>query len=293
MATAVAGVDLIVLSVPGPGHEKYLSALKPHLPEGMNLYMNPGHSGGALHAVHLLGRQHHVAESNTLSYIARKTDEQTVYVSSSDKPVKVGVFPAHKADTVLTKIKKVFPHISPAKNVLETTFCNINAMFHPPGMLFNAGWIEFTKGNFKFYCEGITPGIGRVVDLLDIERRRIAKAYGLDLDSFCQTLYDAGSTSPVGRDANLAYIACQESDPNRFITAPPSLDNRYMHEDICSGLVPMSELGHACGIIPPLMDSLIVAAGALMNRNYRGEGVNIAKMGLRGMTSEEIVKYVS
>ena len=44
------------------------------------------------------------------------------------------------------------------------------------------------------------------------------------------------------------YMACQQSYANQFIQAPPSLDHRYMHEDIGSGLLPIAELGHLAGV---------------------------------------------
>ena len=46
--------------------------------------------------------------------------------------------------------------------MIETALGNMNAVFHPPGMIMNAGWIESTNGNFLFYREGITEAIGRV-----------------------------------------------------------------------------------------------------------------------------------
>lgn len=266
-----AQTDLLMMNVPGTGHEKYLKELKPHLRDDAILYMNPGHTGGALRAVKFLEKGF-IAEANTLSYISRKTSECGVYVSSSDKPVTVGVFPACAAKEVIEKLRQVYPHIVEAKNVLESSLCNINAMFHPPGMLLNAGWIEHTQGDFRFYYDGITPGVGRVIKELDEERLAVAKAFGLKLDNFCTVLYHAGSTTEKAALSGDPYIACQESEVNKFIRCPDTLDHRYMHEDICSGLVPISALGHLAGVKVPLNDAMICMAGALMGRDYFTEG---------------------
>ena len=48
MEEAVSGADLVVMNVPGTGHERYLNAMKPYLRGDTVLYMNPGHTGGAL-----------------------------------------------------------------------------------------------------------------------------------------------------------------------------------------------------------------------------------------------------
>ena len=52
MEEAVSGADLVVMNVPGTGHERYLNAMKPYLRGNTVLYMNPGHTGGALRAAH-------------------------------------------------------------------------------------------------------------------------------------------------------------------------------------------------------------------------------------------------
>ena len=87
--------------------------MKPYLRGDTVLYMNPGHTGGALRAAHILGRGR-IAEANTLSYIARKTSEASAHASSSDKPVTVGVFPAKDTEAVLEVIRKAYPMLSRA-----------------------------------------------------------------------------------------------------------------------------------------------------------------------------------
>ncbi len=291
LGCAVDGAELVIMNVPGTGHEKYLAELKKHLSRDTVLYMNPGHSGGALRAAGILGRGR-IAEANTLSYIARKTGENRVHVSSADKAVSVGVFPACETEAVMTVIRRVYPHVLTARDVLETTLSNINAMFHPPGVILNAGWIENTGGDFRFYFDGITPAIGNVIRKLDEERLAVASAYGLSLVNFCTALYNAGSTTAEAAAANDPYKACQESYANKFIRSPSSLDHRYMHEDIGSGLLPIAELGHLAGVSVPLTDALICAAEAMMDRNYHAEGVNLQKMGLAGRNVGQVMEYV-
>lgn len=291
MEEAVTGADLVMLNVPGTGHEYYLKVLKHYILPETVLYMNPGHTGGALRAARILGRGR-IAESNTLSYISRKISETKVHVSSSDKPVTVGVFPSNRTEEVLGIIRKVYPMVTAGKNVLESSLSNINAIFHPPGILLNAGWIEHTQGQFRFYYDGITPSIGRIIKRIDEERLAVAKAYGLSLEDFCTVLYHAGSTTKKAAESGDPYQACQESEANMFIMAPSQLDHRYMHEDICSGLLPIAELGRLAGVPTPVSEAHVCMAESLMGRNYCLEGVNLGKMGLRGMGIEETLKYV-
>ena len=51
-----------------------------------------------------------------------------------------------------------------AANVLETSLNNPNAMAHPVPALLNAGWIETTGGDFRFYTDGVSPSVARAMD---------------------------------------------------------------------------------------------------------------------------------
>ena len=59
----------------------------------------------------------------------------------------------------------VFPAgLAVAANVLETSLNNLNAMAHPLPALLNAGWIETTGGDFRFYNDGVSPSVARAMD---------------------------------------------------------------------------------------------------------------------------------
>jgi opine dehydrogenase len=100
--------------------------------------------------------------------------------------------------------------------------------------------------------------------------------------------YTTASAAAVGT----AFAALQESAPNRWITGPPSLDHRYLHEDVGWGLVPWSELGRSRGVAAPLMDALIALGGALTGRDYRTEGLTLERLGLAGRGPGELGAYL-
>lgn len=55
-------------------------------------------------------------------------------------------------------------------------------------------------------------------------------------------------------------------------------------------MVPIMELGKLAGIETPVMEGVIVLAGALLGRNFRAEGRSLKTLGLEGKTVEEIKK---
>jgi opine dehydrogenase len=297
VAEAVAGADLIMLTVPSVAHRTYAEALAPILVSGIPILVNPGHTGGGLHFVHELrqaGYQGDIrtGETVTLTYICRKTDPGTVDIFSYTKKLKFSVFPGKYADEMFAAIKPIFPEIVQSSSVLETGLTNINAVFHVPGMVMNAGWIEDTGGDFLFYREGITPAIGRMIKSVDDERLAVASALGVPSASFLENFHQAGLTTKEAMESGDISRACAESEPNKAIRSPPSLDHRYMHEDVGYGLVPFAAFGDLAGVETPTIDALIHVASAMMGLDFARDGLTLEKMGLAGLKAADLARFV-
>jgi opine dehydrogenase len=170
---------------------------------------------------------------------------------------------------------------------------NMNAVFHPPGMLMNAGWIEHTDGDFLFYREGITEAVGRVVSALDAERVAIARGLGVATRSFLETFHAAGLTTDAALASGSVARACRESAPNATLTSPPSLDHRYVHEDVGYGLVPMAAFARLAGVACPVIEAHIDLLSAAAGIDYRASGLTLAMMGLDGVALKDVLGYVT
>ena len=297
VAEAIHGADLVMLVVPSVAHEFYAAALAPHLTPGQLVFVNPGHTGGGLHFVHSLREAGYrdsvnTCEGVTLTYICRKTGPAEVDIFSMVKNLKFAAFPGKHADELFAAIKKLYPEIVLSSSVLETGLTNINAVFHTPGMLMNAGWIEDTGGDFLFYREGITPAVGRVTAEVDRERLAVAKALGVPSASFLENFYQAGLTTKEAADSGDISRACVESEPNKSIKSPPSLDHRYVHEDVGYGLVPFAAFGYLAGVETPTIDALIHLCSQLMEIPYAETGLTLDKMGLAGIGPADLDRFV-
>jgi opine dehydrogenase len=126
---------------------------------------------------------------------------------------------------------------------------------------------------------------------IDDERLRIAAAWGVEVEPLIDMLAKIGTTTEAARQSRSLRQAFLESAPNRYIKAPRSLDDRYMHEDIGFGLVPMLALGRLAGVVAPVMDSLVTVASTINAIDYHRDGLNAEKMGLEGMAKEEAQAY--
>ncbi len=56
---------------------------------------------------------------------------------------------------------------------------NCNPIIHPAVTLLNVALIERTHGDFIFYEEGVTTGVGRIIKAMDEERIEIGKKLGV------------------------------------------------------------------------------------------------------------------
>jgi opine dehydrogenase len=294
----VQGVDLIVIATPAVGHEYLAKGLANYVGDGQRILLNPGHTGGSLHFANLLRQlgckaQVQLCETVTLTYICRMPQPGRVEIYRRTTNLRCAALPGKHTEKLVREIQSVFPNVIAAANVLETGFSNINAIMHPAGMLGNAGWIEKTGGDFLYYREGITPSIGAWIDALDGERLEIVRALGLTPLRFVDIFHGAGLTTTEARDSGSAYQAIHESEPNFTIKSPPSLDHRYIKEDVGYGLVPMAEIGKLLGIETPVMDALITLASVALGIDFRVEGLTLEKMGLAGVAPADLQRILT
>jgi len=297
LARVVDGVDLIIVAAPAVAHEFLAQSLCPYLKDEQRVLLNPGHTGGSLHfstALRTGGCKAEIGlcETVTLTYICRMPAPARVEIYRRTARLRCAAFPARRTSELVKEIQDVFPDVVPAQNVLETGFSNINAIMHPAGMLGNAGWIEKTGGDFYYYREGITATIASWIEKVDEERLAIVKCLGLKPLRFVEIFYQAGLTSAEACASGSVYRAISESEPNRTIRSPKSLDHRYIKEDVGYGLVPMAEIGRLLGVRTPVIDALITLASVASGVDYRESGLTLAKMGLSGVRPHELTKIL-
>jgi len=294
---AVDGADLIMPVLPSIGLEDCATRLAPMMSPERIVFLNPGHTGGGLHFVAALraagySKPVQTCETVTLTHMCRMADASTVNVFSYGENLSFAAFPGRNGEHLYRVIAEIFPRIKRASSVLETAFMNINATFHPAGMLMNAGWIEHTQGNFLFYHEGMSESVARVAEAVDRERMAIARALNIPTVSFLEVFHQVGLTSKEGMDSGSIRAACLASAPNRTVKSPPSLRHRYIFEDVGFGLVPMTEFARLAGVSTPAMDALITLTNFALGIDLRETGLTLAKMGLANKKPAELARFV-
>lgn len=294
---AVSGADLVMTVVPTTALNSYAERLAPVLEDGQPVFINPGHTGGGLYFVAELRRNGYrgdvrTCEVSTLTYGCRIQEPGTVKVLRVVPRLPFAAFPGKHAEELHALVQELYPSVDLRRNVLETGFSNLNAVEHPPQALLNVGWLEQTQGDYYFYYEGTSPGVGRVIDAVDAERRAVARAMGVETKPFVQTFFEAGYTTAHALEVGTAYQALQESEPNRWVKGPKSLDHRYVHEDAGHGLVAWASWGDLVGVDTPTMDSLIHIGSVVNGRDYFRDGLTLERMGLGDVRGEELEAFL-
>jgi opine dehydrogenase len=293
-AEAFSGADCIMPVVPTFAHRTIAETCAPHSKDGQTIILNPGSTGGLLEFMKVFQEKGGAAkidwaETASLPYGARLVGPGVVNILLDTKAVFFAAFPATKTDEMLPQFKKMFPAALKFKNILDTALNNGNPVSHPTAAILNTGRIEFTKGNYLHYKEGITPSVARVMEDVDKERMAIIRAYGLTEMSTAERLVVLGYTHS-GKDL---YDQYQHSEVFAPMKAPADLHNRFITEDIAYGLVTWADLGDLAGVETPLMDAVVHIASSIHGVNYFNTGRTLKNLGLGHLTKNHLLKYVT
>jgi opine dehydrogenase len=294
---AVDGAGVVAVTVPTASLPAYAVALAQATADEQLIWLNPGHSGGALYLAAELTRagrdERTICQLTTASHISRLTGPATVRVFLRSR-ASVAALPASHLRVCYQRLDALLPgQFGQVDSVLEADLANLNAILHPPGMVCNAGWIEATAGRFGFYADGGGPAVARVMDAIDAERLALARALGVRAVPFTELFHQLGFT-PGGRGvrAGGAYHAIRHSELIRPIQSPPKLDHRYLHEDVGWGLVPWMHLAAAADSPAPTITALTHLAAMINGIDYPREGLTLERMGLAGKTPGEIRAHI-
>lgn len=301
LGEALAENDLLLLIVPAYAHRSFALACAPHLRRGHVLVLMPG-TLGTLEFARILeeaGRPVHetgvvLAETDTAPYVCRKLAPDLAHIWGVVSGLGLGVLPAAETGRVAAMLEPLFTvdgrertatavHTYP--HVLACGLSTMNPVVHPPGVLMNAGRVEYSRGEFYFYEEGVTPAVCEVIYALDRERRAVGAALGCELLPVDEAFHAAG----FGPKGDL-WAAINGSRMLTQLRAPGAVQTRWLTEDVPYGLGAWASLGDQLRVETPVMDALVtlgrVAAGI---PSEAGRGA--AELGLLGMNAEGMVAY--
>ncbi|MCB0918370.1 MAG: NAD/NADP octopine/nopaline dehydrogenase family protein [Actinobacteria bacterium] len=290
---AVADADLILIVVPTNVQRYFAERLAPLLADGMNVALMPGSLGSLEFAEVLRGlgvaADITITEFAALPYATRIETPTRVRVFGRRKIVAAGVFPADATDRVAPILADLYPGIEILRDVLEAGLNNPNPTLHCLGVLLSASRIEYSRGEFYYYEEGLTPHVCQAVEAIDEERLSIGRALDLDILSLKDTYWKMG----YGPKGDSFWSVIRGVAALQGIKGPMTVDSRYLTEDVPIGLTIYSQLGAQIDVGTSIMGSVITLAGALLGRDFRAEGRTVQRCGIAGMSAARLREYVT
>lgn len=290
---ALDQADMIMVVVPSSAHVDIAKGAAPYLKNGQVIVLHPGRTCGAIEFAKVLHdngckADFTVAEAETFIYASRSDGPAQSRIFRIKEAVPLAALPATRTRTVLDMIHEVYPQYIDGGNVLQTGLNNMGAIFHPALTLLNAGWIESTHGDYQFYIDGVTPSVARVLEELDRERVTVASSLGIrarTAQEWLKLAYDS-----VGENL---YEAVHNQPGYYGIKAPPTLNHRYIFEDVPMSLVPIASLGQRYGVSVHGMDAIIRLACIVHRTDYWRRGRTIDKLGIDNLSVGELTRYVN
>ena len=287
---ALEGAGAVLVCLPALGHAGVAAALA-KAGVSVPVILNPGHTGGALHFRAVFaeagGPLPPLAELSTLTYVARRFRAERVTIGDRARTVRVACLPGGEA--ALAAACELYPDLAEERDVLATDLANPNLVLHPPGAITGAAWVEATGGDFLFYVDGMTPGVVRVIEALDAERRAVAAAFGHALPPLREEMAAIGTAVP----ADDTGVAIRGGVANSTLRAPDGLDHRYYREDLAYGIVPFLALAEVARIDCPTAAALLQLGETLLGERLRDGGLDARRLGIEGLDADGVLDLVA
>jgi opine dehydrogenase len=296
LKAAIKGVDIIIVGGSAYAHEPFSKALAHDFEDGQFILFTSNF--GALRFRYWMkeaGVTTRVTpvESMSLLYATRAIEPGVVACIGLKSKLPVSALPGDRTAEFLELINPVFPEFVAAQNVWTTSVNNVNPIVHPPMVLLNAGRIEATGGKgWNLYADGATECVTRIMMAMDAERMALLELVSNDGVAFKDSFENFYEKYSLGKQTLSETLRQSPIHGNPAFPAPSCIDTRYVNEDLPFGLAPWSSIGRMWDVPTPHVDSLIRLLSTMLGKNYFVDGLTAEKLGLQGMTPEELKSMI-
>lgn len=287
---AITEAEVIMFTVRAYGRRAFLDACMPYLRTRQILVFNAGYYAGLQFYRELKKKGAIVSETASLLYLCRLIGAARVFLDDVKRSLQIAAIPAGDTGNVMDILKDVYPQLTPASNVPETSLSNQNAVFHMPVYLANKRCLEREGKECSIpVIDAVTPSVAGLMDSIDTERRALSEDLGIDVLSIGESIvryYGTEGRSTYELVHNCKPYATYTYDFNKG-------QNPYVKEDWSHGMVPMASLGDVLGVRTPAIDSMITMGSIADGADYWSEGLTAEKLGLDGLDRKQMVELAN
>ncbi len=226
-----------------------------------------------------------VFDTSTFPYACRAGNSNDVFILGRKSELTIApLFPSDVGylDLLPDCLKPI--KLNMIENSFKLGLMGTNAIFHPATVLFNARLID-SGSSFLFYKEGISKRTALLHEALDGERILLGRTMGYNLSRCVDD-----DNKYYGTNFVSSYDFSRNSIVHENITAPTTLDHRFVTEDIAYGLVPLLALGKLYKVSLSNIESVVNIFSTIMGVNYYQYGRNLT--GLTKQFVQELSTYL-
>jgi len=285
-----ASSEIIFVATVATAYRQVITNLIPHLRSGHKIVLFSSKFGGSLEVAKMIEdagvKGVSVVETDALFACRAQADD---YVAI--KGIKQWtLFSAPKKSSTKQSakfIQQFFPDLEEADNVIQRGITDFGAVAHPVTMLVNMNPID-RQEPFLFYVDGFTEKTVLLLEQMEKDFRSVAEAYDTSLIPMHELL-----KRYYGCEDCCLYNAIRTVPAYQTITAPSTLDHRYISEDVACTLVPLQQLAQKANVKTPMIDSVINIATILSGVDLSQSGRTLAKLGWADKTHKDIIRLIN
>jgi opine dehydrogenase len=293
---ALQEVDVLFIDVPSFEYEDRFRSIAPFIKEGAIVNFNSYGYWSSLRVAPILkelGKKNIILTECPAPIYVAMSREGNIDYSQMRMGIPLSVFPSKRSGEAFGVLKRIYPSFEPAKNVLQTNFENLNMLGHAGTALLNIAYFDRAKEHgdllVYFYQTGITEHTGLLTEAQDKERIAMCHAYDVPYTSFVDFLkryYGANGKTTAETQLNSKFI--QTRPP-----FSPDMGNIWLSIDLPLATVPLVLLADLAGVSLPIYRGMINIFGAVLKTDFWKTGLTLNRLGLAGLSAEEVIEYVT
>lgn len=316
IAQAMDGARIVLVVLPSSAHDNIFQCMIPLLEDGQIIHIMP-ENYGTLRLRKLMKdagckKQVIVGGWNLPPFGARLKEKSgtgayEVRMVNRFMQITGAAYPYRDQKNFIDSVQSVaafdcvrqYGNIKDGDTILDATFSNLNTILHIPttimgvSVMENWGRIYGEAGTFSIFSHAMCPSIAKIQYLFYLEEVAVAQALGIEMSHFPESSF-------YNRESILAdtYLAPGEESSfddicaNQIGIGPPSIQHRFITEDVPMAANMIHQLGQLSGTATPLIDAFITLAGALTDCNYFQSGSTLADVGLDGISAKNLRDYL-
>ncbi|RYX93999.1 MAG: NAD/NADP octopine/nopaline dehydrogenase [Comamonadaceae bacterium] len=287
---AMAGAPCVIIAAPAFAHRAIMAEAAAHATAAQTLIVSSQYSLSALYLKTELARRgisSPVVAWGTTVVLGRAAGPAEVTVLSLRKRGDIASLPVAGAQDDLALCQSLFgDRFEPRKNAIAIQLSNVNPQVHLANALGNLTRIE--KGEAWELYSGITPGLARMIEALDLERLAVARAFDVQVRTIGEHMSLSFDVPSLPLDEVGKRVAARGGTPG-----PASLDARWMKEDWAYGIVPNIALADIAGVPVPLHRAGLQLFATILGRDLAADNDLLPAMNLGDHTVKSLTQLVT